>query len=266
MNVTCDNGSPLRRIRLSPSGSASGNQITVSSRGLMRISRFVREAEDDAHCRLIVLEATSGGFCHGMDLEAIVDGTAPDRRLGVRSYVRCLRALRESSRVIVALVDGAALGAGVGLAASADLVYATETSRFGLPEVVLGLVPAIVLSTLLDRMPIAKARRLALAGSSISARDARSDGLVDRVVSSSAELESALCVTARQIRRTEPAATASLKELCRRLPALDRDEALEEGARRTQELLSVPQLRDAIREFIRSGTLPCALESTGGRR
>src|SRR5262245_6835374 len=114
MRATCDQGSPIRRIRLEPVGR---EHVVASTGGLRELARLVADAESDPECRIFAIAAGEGGFCRGMDLEAIACAEDDAREAGIRAYGDCLRALRACGRVVVCLVDGMALGAGVGLCA-----------------------------------------------------------------------------------------------------------------------------------------------------
>ena len=80
-------------------------------------------------------------------------------------------------------MEGAARGGGVGLAAACDVVVASEDSSFALPELLFGLLPAVALPFLLDRISIQAIRLWALTGHSRSAAEAMADGLVDQIAS-----------------------------------------------------------------------------------
>ena len=253
MDVTTDGSNPIRRIRLVP---RTSDVVSVTRSGLEKLAASISAADNDPECRMIVLESAAGGFCHGMDLAAISGSDARSRSIGIERYVACVATLRAARTMVMVAIDGVAFGAGVGLAAAADFVVATETSRFGLPEVLLGLVPAIVLTPLLERMTPQKARRFALWGGSISADDAERDGLVDRVVATTEDLEATIRELLRQICRTDRDAIGAVKELCTRLPHVDPAHALEIGAQTTRERLASDRRRAAIRSFTETGTLP----------
>lgn len=243
----------VRRIRMTrdPSG-----EIRLDAQMLHHMSELLHEAEQDSHCRALVIEGEDGAFCRGMNLEAITAAKHERMAVGVQRYVECLRSLRESTKVVIALVDGEALGGGVGLAAAADLIIATEDATFGLPEVVIGLVPGAAMTMLFDRMPAQKVRRFALSGQSISAREALECGLVDRVVPAAADLSAALRDALRQVLRAEPLAVALVKRLCDCATSSPRDDALTAGAECTGELLAQPSRIAAIADFIDGGLPP----------
>jgi enoyl-CoA hydratase/carnithine racemase len=187
-----------------------------------------------------------------MDLEG-VRGAEVDSAL--QRYADLLAALRQSSKAIIAAVDGAVMAGGVGLAAAADIVIATEQSEVGLAEVMLGLVPGMVLATLMERMPLGQARRLAMRVASIDAREALRIGLFDEVVADDG-LERGLRTTIKSLLRADPDALAALKRLTRKLAGASFADALNAGREATAERLAVERTRAAIESFVAGEPLP----------
>ncbi len=113
----------------------------LDARSLARLE--VALAADEGS--VLMLRGSRAVFCRGMDLAAATDG-AIER--GARAYASVLGALRSAPRPTVALVEGEALGGGVGLLAACDLVIASTSATFALPEALYGLVPAMVVPVL----------------------------------------------------------------------------------------------------------------------
>ncbi|KAI1608134.1 enoyl-CoA hydratase [Exophiala viscosa] len=122
-------------------------------------------------------------FSAGIDIseaKAWPDAKAA-REAITRLHLAC-KSLREIHVPVIARVNGHALGGGLGIAASADLRIASSTAMFGMPEVQRG-VPSTIEAALLPRqIGAARGRRLLLLGDLITAEQAESWGLVDRVV------------------------------------------------------------------------------------
>jgi enoyl-CoA hydratase/carnithine racemase len=134
----------------------------------------------------VVLEGTSSNFCLGMDLVAVVRAARVETaslRHGLEAFARALKLLIRTPRPTLAVVDGPALGGGLGLAAACDVVLATERARFGLPEALYGLVPAIIRPVLLTRLTPQRVNLLLFTCRSHSVHEAAALGLVDRIVS-----------------------------------------------------------------------------------
>jgi enoyl-CoA hydratase/carnithine racemase len=197
-----------------------------------------------------------------MDLEALIfeptKAACTTVAAGVAAFGRTLSAIRNAAVPVIAAIDGTVLGGGVGIAAACDLVLATERSTFGLPESLMGLIPAVVLPTLLHRMPAQKARLFALTAHTRSAAEMETLGLVDRRVSDE-RLEPAVRCAVRALGRARPAAVAVWKRLCATAASVSFEEGLKLGVAETTRMLSQPEIVDTVREFLcryREGETP----------
>jgi enoyl-CoA hydratase/carnithine racemase len=199
-------------------------------------------AIDAAGDGLIVLEGTDGVFCRGMDLEGLADGHVA--AASAHAFARCLEALRLSPNPTIAVVDGPALGGGLGLTAACDVVLATERATFGLPELLIGLLPAIVLPVLLERVSSQRVRLLGMRGRSLTADEAHALGLVDELIPGEVPLRAVRRWT-RTLCRPSPSALAMWK----RYTAPNLGTGLERGALMTTERLADSHVLVAARKF-----------------
>ncbi len=164
---------------------------------------------------VITLEGTPGSFCEGLDVESL-PRPAPGRRLEGESddylsrFAELVETIQRIDRPVIALVDGPALGGGLGLAAAADVVLATPRSSFALPETLLGLIPAVAFPVVARRIGVSKASVLALGAQTLSAQAACEIGLVDELVD---DLSAAFTRYARRLSRMDPGAIGQLKNL-----------------------------------------------------
>ncbi|MCW3016975.1 MAG: Enoyl-CoA hydratase/isomerase [Solirubrobacterales bacterium] len=135
----------------------------------------------DPDIRCIVVEGGDEVFAAGADVRALSAHSAVEIRAGERA--RHWDVLRRVRTPIVAGVSGLCLGGGCELAMLADVVIASTSARFGLPETGLGLVPGAGGTQLLPRaVGKAIAMDVALTGRLLSAEEAERAGLVSRVV------------------------------------------------------------------------------------
>ncbi len=231
---------------------------TLDSQSVDALASAIELAMRDDAVGAVVLQGSSDTFCKGLDLDEIAS-PEPDQsqtqRQAVTDYCRCLGALRFSDKPTIALVEGATNGGGVGLVAACDVVIASDTATFGLPEVLFGFAPAMVLPFLLERVPVHTARIWALTGVARSAVEAKAAGLVDTLVSS-AELIPELRRWLKSLRRGLRRGVKTIKQLSAIMPALDKAAALELGQQSTLAALSDPATVAAIRNFKNDGVLP----------
>jgi enoyl-CoA hydratase/carnithine racemase len=166
------------------------------------ITRAITDAQnrDDVAC--VFITAAGSVFCAGMDLDEAAK-TKPAELAHLHEDLFSIGA--RSLKPIVAAVNGAALGGGLGLVAQAHLVFAAEGSLFGLPEIQVGLWPFLVYRSIAAAVGPRRTLALSLSGRSFSALQAREWGLVHRVVPAS-ELEDRSNSTVRRLARASPMA------------------------------------------------------------
>jgi enoyl-CoA hydratase len=172
------------------------------------IAAAVDELDSSADLSLAVLTGAGGNFCAGMDLKAFVRGekvTVEGRGLGFTEA--------PPRKPIIAAVEGFALAGGTELVLACDLVVASETARFGIPEVTRGLVAGGGgLLRLPKRIPYQVAMELALTGAHFTAAQAHGYGLVNRLTAPGEALTVALEL-AETITANGPLAVAATKEI-----------------------------------------------------
>lgn len=213
------------------------------------VEHLLAELEADSEAALVTLESEGAAFCEGMDLRDVVT-SADTAGAMLHRFAALLGALERTPRPVVALVNGPALGGGLGLMAAADVVLAAPHATFGLPEILFGLMPAIVLPVVARRTGPARARWLAVSTFSISAVDALRIGLVDEITD---DLETALARYCRRFDRSDLRALAEVKAVAAALqPA--RADWYEDVANRFQRLASSPASRERVTRFLAGET------------
>lgn len=235
MRVECERSpkSATWNVRLLPDASTE-DDVRLDGPGLNALGVLVDEAAATDACRTLSIESASTTvFCRGMDLAFLTANPDEDMTPRVRAYAEVMAKLSRSATPTVCLVDGEVRGGGVGLAAACDAVYATGRASFALPELVVGLIPAMVMPLLTERLSRAQARWLALSGRTLDADDARRLGLVDEVVSDADAGRSALRRVGRSLRRVHPGAVVRLREFDDATSGLPIADALMAGAERT---------------------------------
>lgn len=152
---------------------------------LLELEAALTELENDAQVRVLVFTgAGDRAFVAGGDIGDL------NRRQGLAHYQelaellhRVFRRLEASDKPTIAAVNGWALGGGAELCLALDIRIAAEGAKLGLPEITLGLFPgAGGTQRLIRQVPLCRAKELMFAGDPISAQEALSIGLINRVV------------------------------------------------------------------------------------
>src|SRR5436190_11535980 len=143
------------------------------------------KAHGDDTVRVVVLNGAGADFCSGADLAAlqkISTATVAENLDDARSLMELFLLIREVRIPVISAVRGRALAGGCGLALTCDMVLAARSARFGFPEVKIGFVPAMVMAILRRNTSEKRAFELLTLGSEISADEAATYGLVNRVL------------------------------------------------------------------------------------
>lgn len=168
-------------------------------------------AGDDGVWVVVLTGAGDRAFCVGADLKERARFSQEDFARNRGQIRELFAAVRELPQPAIASVFGAALGGGLELALSCDLIVAAEGTRLGLPEVRVGLVPGGGGTQLLvRRVGIARAKELTLTGRHLDAIEAERIGLVARVVPSD-ELADATRELAGELCASSPVAARAAK-------------------------------------------------------
>src|SRR3954463_4962485 len=150
------------------------------------VAQALDELDSDDSLSVGVITGAGGGFCAGMDLKAFVRGEVP--YVGDRGFAGI--AQRGSDKPLIAAVEGFAVAGGLEVALACDLIVAGRSAKLGIPEVKRSLVAAGgALLRLPRRMPEGVAMEMALTGDPITAEQAHSYGLVNRLEDDGGALE-----------------------------------------------------------------------------
>lgn len=147
-------------------------------------AEFNKLSEKDCKVRVVVIEGEGKSFCAGADLNWMKKMKMYSQEDNYRDSValaKLFRAINTCPLPVVAKVHGAVLGGGVGIVACCDYVVAQEQTSFGLTEIRLGLLPAVISPFVMAKIGESQARALFLTGERFDEHRALSMGLVHKV-------------------------------------------------------------------------------------
>jgi len=198
---------------------AARNALTMELMGAL-IS-VLGEIATDGSVKVVIIAGTGAAFCAGHDLKEL--RSRPDRESYQAVFQRCsamMQAIVRLPKPVIAQVHGVATAAGCQLAASCDLVVASEDARFATPGVHIGLFCSTPMVALSRAVPAKQAMEMLLTGDMVPAIRAREIGLVNRVVPHTALAAEAMAL-ARQIAAKSPLTLKIGKEAFYRQAEMD---------------------------------------------
>src|SRR6185437_8385630 len=152
---------------------------------IAELGTAIEAAGHDPAVRAIVLTGSGASFSAGADLNwmrGMASASEQENRDDSLRLARLMRSLQFCPKPTLARVNGAAYGGGVGLVACCDIAIGTDAAKFGLTEVKLGLVPAVISSYVIVAIGLRQARKLFLTGEVFAATEAQRIGLLHQVV------------------------------------------------------------------------------------
>jgi len=170
----------------------------------------------NASARAIVLRSGGPNFCAGADLNwmsRMVSYTRDENIRDSSQLAKMFAIMNECPLPIIGRIQGAAIGGGVGLVAVCDLAIATRESKFGLSEVKLGILPAVISPYVIAKIGESHARALFMTGERFDAERALRIGLVHRLVDDADSLDAAVNDALSQLMSSGPQAVRACKKL-----------------------------------------------------
>jgi len=180
---------------------------------------------DDDNLRVAILRAEGDKFfCPGWDLKAAADGDEVDGDYGIGGFGG-LQELGNLNKPVICAVNGICCGGGLELALSCDLIMASDTATFALPEIRSGTVADAASIKLPKRFPYHVAMDLLLTGRWFDAREAMQWGLLKEICEP-AELHGKAWELARVLESGPPLVYAAIKEVVREAEDMKFQDAL----------------------------------------
>jgi len=164
---------------------------------------------DDPAVRSVAITGAGEAFCAGADLKRMQemgDPSVADAYALSEPIIATHELMLRAPKPVVAAVHGPAYAAGFGLAAMCDVVLATKTARFAVPESKVGMFPVLMIAHLIRAVPRKRLLEMMLTGEPIDAEEAFRLGLVRRVVEDRGQLEEAVVDYSRKFERVSPTA------------------------------------------------------------
>lgn len=225
----------------------------LSAAIMLELAAAAEQAQADPSVKALVLQAKPGSraFSAGADVGEHRPENAAEM---IAAFSRLFAALGACELPVIAVVDGAAMGAGFELAMMADILLASDNAKFAQPEIRLGFFAPIGVAWLARRIGLARAIEVTSTGRTYSAAEMHDFGLVSRVVARD-ELPAALEATLTDLRRSSALVMRMNVRLTRQLADRPFEDARLEAERVfLQDLMRTEDVREGIASFFEKRT------------
>lgn len=219
---------------------------------LVEVLDAVRDARS---LRSIVIRGEGGIFCAGGDIKGfknVMQGTmdADGVAASNRSFGDFMLKVNEQPQVVIMLVEGAAIGGGLGLSCVGDVTIVASDTKFRLSETSLGIPPAQIAPFVVERVGLTRARQLMLTGARFDGRQAYEFGLAHVVVEDGDALEAHCANILEQIAACGPVANATTKAILFETTRRTRPQALDFASRGFADCMLGDEGREGIAAFV----------------
>ncbi len=222
------------------------------------------QARDDREIRTIVLRGKGGIFCAGADIKGFQSNmqgsdqkqkssqktSHKDVAAANRSFGNLMIKLNEQPQTIVMLVEGAAIGGGLGLTCIGDVTIVAKDTRFRLSETSLGIPPAQIAPFVAERIGLTQARRLMLTGAKFDGAQAVQLGIGHLLAEKPEDLDRLCQQVLAQISLCAPGANAITKAILFEASRNPRAKALDFAADGFAQCMLGPEGREGVAAFI----------------
>lgn len=230
----------------------------LSAQMVREIAATFTAIADDRSVRVVIIRGAGGTFCAGGDIKSMSaavsapsPGAADELKESNRRFGAMLEMVNAAPQVVIAAVEGYAMGGGFGLACVADFTVATADARFAMSEVMIGVVAAAISPFVVQRIGLTAARRLGVSGMRLSGAEAVAVGLAHVVAADAAALDAAVRDACNQVLKSAPGAVATTKKLMlRAAAALPISELLDDAAAAFADAVRGPEGREGTKAFV----------------
>jgi len=210
----------------------------------------------DRTLRTLVIRGEGGVFCAGGDIKAFKSSLqdvppSPDEvARGNRAFGDLMLKLNEQPQAVIMLVEGAAIGGGLGLCCVGDVTIVTRAAKFRLSETSLGIPPAQIAPFVTERVGLTQARRLMLTGARFTGEEAVRLGIGHILAEDSADLDKRCAEVLTQIALCAPGANAVTKGIVFEATRRPRPEALDFAAQGFADCMLSDEGREGVTAFL----------------
>ena len=224
------------------------NRLTIQT--LWEIIDALERARDDNDVKVIIITgAGDKAFCAGADIKEFIDNPNLVNRQQYEAYAKLCTIFSSLGKPSIAAVRGLALAGGCGLAIYPDITIASESAKFGTPEIKVGVWPMMVSASLLRAVGRKRALEMMFTGDIIDAAEAERIGLVNKIVPDD-QLEKAATDLANRLKKNSAAIMRLGRDAFYTVMDMEFDKAIEYLREMIVVLLGTEDAQEGCKAFV----------------
>lgn len=187
----------------------------LNKKMIQELISCLQKLQNDKNTRIVILRGRGNTFCSGADVKWMLESAKSGKSANYKDskiLAACFSTIYKFPKPVIAVVNGAVIGGGVGLMAGCDIVIAEEHTFFQLPEVRIGILPATILPYVLRRLGMQKTRLLTYLAQKVNTHTAMEMGLIDMVFPQT-DVDSAISKVINNLLKASPNTLMELKYL-----------------------------------------------------
>jgi enoyl-CoA hydratase len=223
---------------------------TLTHELILKLTETITHWGARKEIRLIILTGSGDkAFVGGVDVRAMMDLDPDGAERFISDLHRCFLAIQQARPIVMASINGYALGGGMEMVAACDLRIASDTARFGMPEVRVG-IPSVIEAALLPRLiGLGRAAEMVYSGEMIDAVEAARIGLIHKRVPMES-LKKATLNWADQLLRNGPTAMILQKKLIAQWMELSLSDSITAGIRAFRDCFQTNEPHEGMKTFL----------------
>jgi enoyl-CoA hydratase/carnithine racemase len=223
---------------------------TLTHELILKLTETIADWGARKDIRVIILTGNGDkSFIGGVDVRAMMDLDSEGAEKFITDLHRCCLAIRQAESIVIASLNGFALGGGLEIAAACDLRIASDKARFGMPEVRVG-IPSVIESAILPSLiGVGRTAELVYTGAMIDAAEAERIGLIHKLVPKEA-LKEATWHWVDQILQNGPTAMILQKKLIAQWMELSLTDSIAAGIGSFRKCFQTREPHEGMKAFL----------------
>ena len=226
---------------------------------VLQLLQALKQAEQNADVKVIILTGDGNTFCAGADLEylqKLQHNSYEENLKDSTQLMELYKTIYTLSKIVIAQVNGHAIAGGCGLVTVCDFAFSVADAHYGYTETRIGFIPAIVMTFLVRKIGETRTKELLLTGRVINAQNALSYGLINQIIEDENELEQKVYEFAQELCVNNSAQSiTTTKQMLIEIQNMSLEESLTYGAEMNAKARNSEDCKKGIDAFLNKKTL-----------